>query len=206
MKKKIITVALSCLLMVFASGKALGQGGQQDRVQDPSTHDGDTYVQGEAGTQQQINAQDETGAGSGSGQSFGQGLQGSTENLNRVTTRSNNPETGEQVRTMVERHERVQTKTATALKSMSKRSGLAKLILGPDYKNAREVKGAMTELNSDIDTLTTLKEDMWGLDAENIQTAIDGLQEEVAVLEGELENQTTGFSLFGWLGKLISRY
>lgn len=206
MKEKIITATLSCLLLVFASSVVLAQNGQQQRVQDPTVHDADTYVAEEAGTQQQINAKDGTGVGEGSVQEFGQGMQGSTQNLNRVSERSNNPETGEQVRTMVERHERIQVKTSTAIKNMNKRSGLGKFILGPDYKNAGEVKGVMSELNDDVDALTILRDDAVGQDAEDIQSAIDDLQDEIVVLEDELEDQTTGFSLFGWLGRLISQY
>ena len=206
MKKKIITVTLSCLLVMFAQGVVLAQNGQQNRVQDIFVHDGEAYVQGEEGIQQQVNAQDGTGVGLGSGQSFGQGLQGSTQNLNRVTERSNNPETGEQVRTMVERHVRIQVQTATAMKNMNKRSGLGKFILGPDYKNVGEIRGAMAELNNDVETLSLLKGDLVGQEAGDIQAAIDGLQGEITVLEGELESQTTSFSLFGWLGKLISKY
>ena len=93
-----------------------------------------------------------------------------------------------------------------AQRRLSKRSGVAKFILGPDYKNAGEVNDVVAELNENIDTLNTLKEDTWGQDSEDIQAAIDNLQDEIVILESELEEQTTGFSLFGWLGKLISSY
>jgi hypothetical protein len=204
LKKTSIIISLSLILLLSGLGIVQAQNGQQNRAQDPSSHDSETYVQGESGDQLQINAQD--GSGSGSGQMFGQGLEDSTQNLNRVVTRKNNPETGEQVRVMAERHSEIKTQTQTALKKMSKRSGLAKFVLGPDYKNAGEVKGAVNQLNEDIDALMTLKESMWGLDSTDVDTAIENIQTEVEILEGELETGTSGFSLFGWLGKLISGF
>lgn len=201
--KKTITISVIALLIltipsfVLAQGAQQGQGTaqQQDRVQDPAAHPEDIVVSPQAGQSGQ-----QVGANNGNG-----GIETATQNLNRVVSRTNNPETGQQIRTMVENHEKVQLRTKTALQQMDKRNQAVKFLLGPDYKNAGQVRSDVVGLRNDIRKLEQIKEKSTPTDVEDIQTAIEELQTEADGLEAQLEERLTGFSLFGWLAKLLAK-
>jgi len=200
--KKIISIsilAISLLVLptiVLAQGKQQGQGvQQQDRVQDPTTHE-DTTVVSPQGNQQNQGGQ-QVGTGN-------KGIKTAIQNLNRVAERNNNPEIGEQVRSMVQNHEGVQTRTKTALQQMSQRNKAVKLMIGPDFKNAGQVRSDVVSLRNDIRKLERIKENSLPADASDVQGAIDELQIEADELEAQLTEQLSGFSLFGWLAKLLA--
>ena len=132
------------------------------------------------------------------------GMETAIQSLNRVSERNNNPEIGEQIREMVQRHEKIQTKTA--LQQMSQRKQLVKLLIGPDYKNAGQVRSDVVGLRNDIRQLTRIQEKALPIDAGDVQGAIDELQAEADDLEAQLAEQVSGFSLFGWLSRLLSQY
>ena len=132
------------------------------------------------------------------------GIETATQNLNRVVERNNNPEIGEQVRSMVQSHEKVQTRTKTALHQMSQRNIAVKFMIGPDYKNAGQVRSDVVGLRNDIRKLEQIENDSLPADAGDIQEAIDELQVEADELETQLTEQLSGFSLFGWLAKLLA--
>jgi len=132
------------------------------------------------------------------------GIETAAQNLNRVAERNNNPEIGEQVRSMVQNHEKVQTRTKTALHQMNQRNQAVKLIIGPDYKNAGQVRSDIVGLRNDVKKLEQIKDKSLPTDVGDIQGAIDELQIEADVLEAQLTEQVSGFSLFGWLAKLLA--
>jgi hypothetical protein len=133
------------------------------------------------------------------------GIGAATQNLNRIVDRKNNPEIGEQVRTMIQAHEKVQTRTQTALQEMSQRKEAVKLMIGPDYKNAGQVRSDVVGLRNDIKKLEQIKEDSLPSDTEDVQGAIDELKVETNNLEIQLAEELSGFSFFGWLNRLINR-
>ena len=201
--KKIITIsAISLAILVLpsfvlAQSNQQGQGGTQQKVQDPIIHE-DTTVVSPQGNQQGQGVQQQTGTEN-------KGIETAIQNLNRVTERNNNPEIGEQVRSMVQNHERVQTRTKTALQQMSQRNQAVKFLLGPDYKNAGQVRSDVVSLRNDIRKLEQIKEDSLPVDAGDVQGAIDELQVEADGLEVQLTEQLSGFSLFGWLARLLNK-
>ncbi|MBU0975106.1 hypothetical protein KKD03_05405 [Patescibacteria group bacterium] len=131
------------------------------------------------------------------------GIVAASQSLDRVSQRNNNPEIGEQIRVMVQSHEQVQARTETALNKMSQRNQAVKLIIGPDYKNAGQVKSDVVGLRDDIEELELLKEDSLPADEEDIQGAIDQLEVEAEDLEVKLDEQLSGTSLLGWLMRLF---
>ena len=206
MIEKVVLISAVALLValtpavVLAQGQGQGQqNGVQQQIQDPTTHDGDVVVVMEG---------DQLGqAGGGNNidtQAVGQGIGKATQSLSRVAESTNNPKIGEQVRTMVQNHQQIQTKVQTAVQTMSKRSGIAKFLLGPDYKNAGQVRSNIVDLRNDIDKLERMKADATASDAEDIQMAIDELQAEADVLDTQLEEQLSGFSLLGWLARRLA--
>jgi hypothetical protein len=134
------------------------------------------------------------------------GIEKAIESLNRVTQRNENPEAGEQIRSMVQVHEQVQARTETALQQMTQRKAALKLLIGPDYKNAGQVRSDVVGLRNDIRQLTRIQEDSSTEDAGDVQGAIDELEAEANELETQLEEELSGFSLFGWLSRLLANY
>lgn len=183
-------------LWVSSPINAVGQ--EQQRAQDPTTHDGDAIDANLDGT-----------AGNGQGSTGGtrQGIEVAIQSLERVSVRESNPEIGEQIRVMTESHEQIQNKVMTALSSMQSRSGLMKFVFGPNYKNAGEIKVQAAQLRNDAVGLTSLRKELTLVaDQEEVQDAIDSLEEEADALESELDQQLQGFSLFGWLSRILSGY
>ena len=205
--KKIFIISILMISLLFLPTVVLAQGNQQgqqeqgiqhqQRVQDPTTHD-DTTVVSSQGDQQGQGVQQQTGTGNG-------GIETAIQNLNRVAERNNNPEIGEQVRSMIQNHEKVQTRTKTALQQMSQRNKAVKFMIGPDYKNAGQARSDVVGLRNDIRKLEQIKEDSLPADAGDVQGAIDELQVEADGLEAQLTEQLSGFSLFGWLAKLLAK-
>ena len=194
----LISLFFVVTLGLWVSSPIIAKGQDQDRTQDPTTHDGDAIDANLDGT---------AGNGQGSGGSTRQGIEDATQSLTRVSERVNNPEVGEQIRVMTESHEQIQNKVMTALSSMQARSGLMKFIFGPNYKNAGEIKTQAAQLRNDAVELTSLREELTlAADQEEVQGAIDSLEEEADTLESELDQELQGFSLFGWLNRILSGY
>jgi len=147
---------------------------------------------------QQGQGEQQAGAGN-------KGIETAIQNLNRMAERNNNPEIGEQIRSMVQNHEKVQVRTRTALQAMSQRSKAAKFLFGPDYNNAGQVRSDVVGLRNDIRKLEQIKKSSLPADAGDVQGAIDELQVEAGELETQLTEQLSGFSLFGWLAKLLAK-
>jgi len=201
LKRNIKFLLTSLFLIVtlglWISSPISAKGQDQNRVQDPTTHDGDVV---EADL-------DSTGNGQGSAGSPRAGLENAIQTLTRVSERFNNPETGEQVRTMTENHTRSQEKINTALSSMRSRSKLLKFVFGANYQNAGEVKAQAAQFRSDAEDLAKFKEELtYASDQEEMQDAIDNLEGEADALETELNQELQGFSLFGWLNRILSGY
>jgi len=133
------------------------------------------------------------------------GIEAATGSLNRVVARRNSDAVGEQVRTMVQSQEKVQVRTKTALHQMDQRGEAMKLMIGPDYKSADQVRGGVVSLRNDIVKLEELKDEVLPSDIGDVQGAIDGLQVEADELEVQLAERVSGFSLFGWLARLLAR-
>ena len=196
--KFVLVIILSLIVLpvvVLAQGSQQGQGGVQQRIQDLTTHEDDATVSSQGNQQGQGGQQ--TGTGN-------RGIETAIQNLNRVAERNNNPEIGEQVRSMVQNHEEMQVRTMTALQQMSQRNQVLKFMFGPDYKNAGQVRSDVVGLRNDIRKLERIKENSLPADAGDVQGAIDELQVEANELEAQLTEQLSGFSLFGWLVKLFA--
>ena len=104
--KRNIKFLLTSLFLVITVGLWISspisaKGQDQNRVQDPTTHDGDAV---------DANLDGVAGNGQGSTGSMGQGIEEAKQSLTRVSERVNNPEVGEQIRTMTESHVQVQAK------------------------------------------------------------------------------------------------
>jgi len=192
--KKTLSFSLVVVSLLVLPAIVSGQGKTQQRVQDPTTHDNTIVVSPQGNQQGQGGQQTET---------KNKGIETAIQNLNRVAERNNNPEVGEQIRSMVQNHKRVQTRTKTVLQQMNQRNKAVRFLFGPDYKNAGQVRSDIVDLRNDIKKLEKIKEDSLPADVADVQGAVDNLQAEADELEAQLEEQLSGFSLFGWLAKLL---
>ena len=215
--KKILTILAISLVVLVLPSVVLAQGGQDfmqrgkvvvEEVEAVKTGRMDFDVDPEdlvdSPKEKYMGAQaGEAGAQAGF-EAANKGIETGIRSLNRVVERANNPEVGEQVRTMVQSHEEIQVRTETALKKMAERSKVMKLVVGPDYKNAGEVRSDVVGLRNDIKKLESMKGDAVKLDADDIQSSIEELKAEADGLEADLTEQLSGFSLFGWLARLLN--
>ena len=197
-KLLLTSLFLIAILGLWASSPISAKGQEQNRVQDPTTHEGDAIDANLDGT---------AGNGQGSGGEMGLGIEAATQNLTRVSERTNDPLIGQQIRTMTESHVQLQTRAKTALQNMNARSRALKFFFGASYQNAGVVKAQAAQLRADAGELASLKDKLTlAADQEEIQAAIDNLETEAVVLENELEQELQGFSLFGWLNRILSGY
>lgn len=93
-----------------------------------------------------------------------------------------------------------------SLNKISTRSGLAKLVIGPDYKNAGAVRSEIVHLQNQVRQLTRLEIKASTGEKTAIQDSINTLNKELVAIETRLNNNLKGFSLFGWLNKLLTGF
>lgn len=164
-------------------------------------------------TKSESNQSDQSGNGSSGG--LGTQYLKSTEQVmnnirETVQTRTNNPEAGEQVTNMIQNQISIRNMIEAKLTEIEERPALVKMILGPDYKNAGEVKMQIDALKLQLVQMTQLREQLRvDLDSDEIGVVDDGIEtieNSITYLESDLEEGLAGFSLFGWLNKLLSGY
>lgn len=93
-----------------------------------------------------------------------------------------------------------------SLKKIGTRSGLAKLVVGPDYKNAGAVRSEIVHLQNQVRQLIRLESKASTSEKTVIQDSISSLNMELAAIETRLNENLKGFSLFGWLNKLLTGF
>lgn len=93
-----------------------------------------------------------------------------------------------------------------SLSKISTRSGLAKLVIGPDYKNAGAVRSEIVHLQNQVRQLTRLESKATAGEKTVIRDSIDTLNTELVAIETRLNDSLKGFSLFGWLNKLLTGF
>lgn len=133
-------------------------------------------------------------------------LDRAVETLDRVHTRTGNEAVGEQVERTRERRERIKDRVATALRHMDERPVALRFLLGPDYKNAGEVRSEIVQTRNQIRQLQNLRENLGAQDQDSVDESISDLEAQANELEADLQQRTSGFSVFGWLNRLLSGY
>lgn len=93
-----------------------------------------------------------------------------------------------------------------SLNKISTRSGLAKLVIGPDYKNAGAVRSEIVHLQNQVRQLTRLENKASTSEKPAISDSISALNQELLTIETRLMESLKGFSLFGWLNKLLTGF
>jgi hypothetical protein len=114
---------------------------------------------------------------------------------------------------VVEQLEQIQTEQIESDKAIddsfnkiSTRSGLAKLVIGPDYKNAGAVRSEIVRLQNQVRQLIRLETKASVGEKPAIQESVESLNQELVAIETRLNESLKGFSLFGWLNKLLTGF
>ncbi len=211
MKKQLFLCFLLLTIMptiVLAQGKkqdsqqAANQLGEQQKIQDPTLHKVNDSSSLNSETKQPKSVESSTELntkGNSEEKILIDETNISSQKLNRIAERVNDPEIGEQIRSMVENNQQLQTRIQTATQAITQRSAFKKFFLGADYKNIGQVRSNLVDLKNNISELEKMKENFSSDETETIQIAIDELQMEVATVEAQLTEEAAGFSLFGWL-------
>lgn len=129
------------------------------------------------------------------------------EELVRSAERMEDPGIGEQVREIAQAQSESEDKINQAIDKAEGRGALLKFVLGPNWGELKEAKKEMEQNQVRIRELNRLMEQVQN------ESEKQALKEQIAVLENQntqladnLEEQTKGFSLLGWLFKWINQY
>lgn len=94
----------------------------------------------------------------------------------------------------------------SSLKEMEGRPGFLKFVVGPDYKNAGQVRSEIVRLRNQISKLTRTREGLSASDRSTVDQTISALQKDMTSIETQLNDALSGFSLFGWLSRLLNGF
>jgi hypothetical protein len=199
--KKLMTILIITLLLVFSPSFSWAQGvQQQERVQDPATHDsGAPTPQGNQVTNQsQVQTQNQ-------GEEIQ--LQVATQYMEQLMDMGGlNEKVGGQVRTIAQEQVQTQSQIQAQLNKLESRSGWMKKLFGPDYKALKNLREQMEQNRLRIQQLTQLKNQVTNqADETRLQEAIQVLVEQNTALEEQIQAEEKVGSIFGWLIRLFYR-
>jgi uncharacterized protein YoxC len=133
-------------------------------------------------------------------------LGNSINKLQQVQEKSRNKEIKSQVSEVIEEEEQSDEDIGNSIKSMEGRPSYLKFIMGPDYKNAGQVRSEIVHLRNQISKLDRIQDRAGATESGTIADTIDTLQAELVAIETKLYENLQGFSLLGWLSKLLTGF
>jgi len=136
----------------------------------------------------------------------GKTVSSTVQTVTQLESKVRNPKAKEALQIAAETTEQVEATAESALNEMYGRPGFLKFIIGPDYKNAGEVRSEIVKLRNEIRKLTKTGEGLTGSDKTAIDQSIAALQTDLVAIETKLSDALKGISLFGWLSKLLNGF
>lgn len=212
MKKILSIIALTALIFitfyptVFAASDKVKNPTAQENTEKDKFDDGNE-VEDEVEDETESPEPEETDEPTTRGRSAEVQLRNSIRKMEKLQEQINDPEVGEQVQETVQNQTREQEAIQTQLDKMDARPGFLKFILGPDYKNAGQVRSSIVRLQNQVKQMTRIRENL--TDPEDLQTIDDAIatsQDSIDGYKDLLSEKLTGFSLFGWLASLLTGY
>ena len=129
------------------------------------------------------------------------------EELVRSADRMEDPGIGDQVKEIAKAQGESEDRANEALDRVEGRGVLLKFFFGPGYKDLKEIKKEIQENKVRINELNRLMQKTENEDdVQALVGQIELLEEQNTDLSNNLEEQTQGFSLLGWLFKIINNY
>lgn len=123
----------------------------------------------------------------------------------RVATQ--NQAISDQIQTAAQAQIQAQDKINQALDKAESRSAFIKFFIGPNYKELKTVKQEMEQNQLRIQELNQIATQINNsTDQTELKAQIKILEEQNASLNEQLNKDTKGFSLFGWLTRIINKY
>ncbi len=114
---------------------------------------------------------------------------------------------GEQIRVIARNQGESEDVVNQSLEKAQNRRAFAKFFVGPAYSQLKNVKQQIEQNQLRIQQLNQIAAQISNqADQTNLQNQIQILEKQNTDLEEQLNQDTKGFSLFGWLSKLISGF
>ncbi|MBA3047457.1 hypothetical protein KKC83_01680 [Patescibacteria group bacterium] len=115
-----------------------------------------------------------------------------------------NPGIGQQIRIIAQNQNQSQEAMEAGIQKIQSRSKAMKFFFGPDYKQVRAVESKMEECDAEIEKLKQIKEQLINSADQVVVTGQIAIMEQAREeLQAELSSRQKGFSLFGWLAKML---
>jgi len=128
----------------------------------------------------------------------------SVQEMEKIATR--NQGIGDQVRVIAQNQNKNQEEAENALETAQKRSGFARFFIGPNYGQLKTVEEKLENHTQNLSELKELRNQIYYA---SDQTLLDEQIEVMEQIKQELENEVLenkkGFSLFGWLAKILAK-
>lgn len=112
---------------------------------------------------------------------------------------------GDQIRNIAQEQEKNYEDIESKMQKISSRTSFAKFFIGPNYAQIKNAQGLLSQYRSRISQMFQIQTQLEDKNKyQVIASNVELLNEQVTSLEQEIENAQTGFSLFGWLAKLLN--
>lgn len=194
MKKLLYTFAIVAFLAIAQLSFAAQGTQQQNRVQDPTTHEETASPQANM-----LNTQTAT-----QNQGEETRLRVSTQVQEMLNVRTGGG-IGEQIRVIAQEQTQAQTRIEEHVGLIDAKGKLARFLSGPDYSAISSLEEEITQNKLRIENLDELKNQLYNQsDISMVEETIQALIEQNTALEEKIALEEKPFSFFGWLFKLIN--
>jgi hypothetical protein len=180
--KKYLYIVSAIFLLVVSTGIILAKSDKSENSEDENTNE-PTYE--------------------------GRQLENTIRNTERLQERlmdTNDEDVETEVEDIKDEQVKADTEIDNSLNDMKARPSIVKFIMGPDYKNAGQVRSQIVQLRNQIEKLTRLKDKLSTTNVSTIDETIASLNSDLYDIELKLSEQLKGFSLLGWLSKLLANF
>ena len=196
--KKILSIVVGLTVLTLTPFVVSAQGvQQQNRVQDPTTHEVTTTPQGnQVQNQNQIQTQN---------QGEEQQLMVATQQMQQLMDmESSDEEAGEKVRNIAQQQVQAQDQIQTQIEKMESKSALMKRLFGPDYSAIKNLKQQMEQNQQRIQQLQMLSYEVENEGNEaQLQESINSLIQQNIYLQEKIQAEEKVGGIFGWLIRLF---
>ena len=118
----------------------------------------------------------------------------------------NNQRVGEQIRAIAQAQNQNQEQVEAQMEQVKNRGQLKKFFFGPDYKNLNSIEDRLANHEEKLNQLRDLAEQIVDeVDATKLQEQIEVMEQVKIELAKEVVAESKGFSLFGWLNKMLAK-
>jgi len=113
---------------------------------------------------------------------------------------------GEQVRVIARAQNQNQEQIETNLDAVKNRGRLKKFFFGPDYKRLNTVEEKLVNHSEKLSELKALAAQITDeADKASLEAQIKVMEQAAAEIQNEANSEKKGFSLFGWLNRMLSK-